>query len=180
MKMKHWESESQIFKCQLYLSVLDTMMAELDRRFSTDTMVLSMACDSVFSCEKNSIGPLLNAYASFKIHPQLVTAEMDLVKCAISSPITPEKLTDEVRKDQYPNFYWLLQLTLTLPVSSAASERSSSVMKRIRNWLWSAMAQDRFSDLSLLYIENDLTANLSGENIVDIYANRKKRRILLN
>ncbi len=42
-------------------------------------------------------------------------------------------------------------------------------MRRIRNWLRSAMSQDRFSDLSILHIENDLTANLSGEKIVDIY-----------
>ncbi|KAL1264208.1 hypothetical protein QQF64_004563 [Cirrhinus molitorella] len=35
----HWESESQTFKRQLYLPVLDTMLAELDRRFSTDAMV---------------------------------------------------------------------------------------------------------------------------------------------
>ncbi len=32
-------------------------------------------------------------------------------------------------------------------------------MRRIRNWLRSAMSQDRFSDLSILHIENDLTAN---------------------
>lgn len=105
---------------------------------------------------------------------------MDLVKCVIASPITLEKLKDEVRKDQYPNFYRLLQLALTLPVGSATSERSLSVMRRIRNWLWSAVAQDRFSDLSLLHIESDLTANLSEEKIVEIYANRKKRRILLH
>ncbi len=36
------------------------------------------------------------------------------------------------------------------------------------------MFQDRFSDISILHIENDLTANVSGEKIVDIYANRKK------
>ncbi len=42
-------------------------------------------------------------------------------------------------------------------------------MRRIRNWLRFAMSQDRFSDLSILHIENDLTANLSGEKIVDIY-----------
>ncbi len=50
-------------------------------------------------------------------------------------------------------------------------KKKISVMRRIRNWLRSAMSQDRFSDLSILHIENDLTANLSGEKIVDIYAN---------
>jgi len=176
-----WGSESQTFKCHLYLPVLDTMLAELDRRFSPEAMALSVACDAVLNCDKNGIGPLLSMYASsFKIHPQLVAAEMDLVKCAIASPITLKKLQDEVRKDRYPNFYRLLQLALTLPVGSATSERSFSVMRRIRNWLRSAMAQDRFSNLSLLHIENDLTANLSEEKIVDIYATRKKRRLLLH
>ncbi len=53
-------------------------------------------------------------------------------------------------------------------------KKKISVMRRIRNWLRSAMSQDRFSDLSILHIENDLTANLSGEKIVDTYANRKR------
>lgn len=75
---------------------------------------------------------------------------------------------------------FLLQLALTLPVGSPTSERSFPVMRRIRNWLRSAMAQDRFSNLSLLHIEKDLTANLSEEKIVDIYATRKKRRLLLH
>ncbi len=46
-------------------------------------------------------------------------------------------------------------------------------MRRIRNWLRSAMSQDRFSDLSILHIENDLTANLSGEKIVDIKSEKE-------
>lgn len=85
----------------MYLPVLD-MLAELDRRFSTDSMALSEACDAVFSCDKNGIGPLLSTYASFQIYPQLLNAEMDLVKCAMASPITLKKRINEAQKDQYP------------------------------------------------------------------------------
>lgn len=65
--------------------VLDTMLAKIDRRFLADAIALSVACDAVFSFDKNGIGPLLSTYATFQIHPQLVTAEMDLVKCEIKS-----------------------------------------------------------------------------------------------
>ncbi len=37
-----------------------------------------------------------------------------------------------------------------------------------KNQKLAPICEDRFSDLSILHIENDLTANLSGEKIVDI------------
>ncbi len=164
--MRRTASESQTFKCQLYLPVLDTMLAELDRRFSTDAMALSVACDAVFSCDKNGIGPLLSTYASFKIHPRLWQLKWTFLNVLSLRRSPFEKLTNEVRKDQYPNFYRLLQLALTLPVSSAASERSFSVWEESETGSDLRLSQDRFSDLSILHIENDLTANLSGEKIV--------------
>lgn len=175
------QSEAHAIYCHLYLPVLDNMMAELDRRFSGEAMDLAAACDAVIKCEKKGIEPLLSTYASLKIvHPQLVTAEMDLIKYAVQSPINLKDLQKEVSKESYPNFFPLLQLALTLPIGSATSERSFSAMRRIRNWLRSTMIQERFSDLALLHIEGDLTAKLSIEKIVDIYASRKKRRLMLH
>lgn len=57
-----------------------------------------------------------------------------------------------VKYEIYPNVFKLLKLALTIPISSATCERSFSTMRRIKNWLRTSMEQDRFSNLSIINI----------------------------
>lgn len=118
----------------------ESSLAGLVRRF--EAVVLSVACDAGFSLS-------MSRYESLKIHPRLVAAEVDLLKCAIASPKTLEKLQDEVR-------YGRTNLE-TFPDFCSLHSRCPLVRLHRRIWLRSSVAQDRFSDLSLLHIENDLT-----------------------
>lgn len=175
------QSESHGFQQHLYFPVLDTIIGELDRRFTGEAVELAQACAAVLRCDKNGIEPLIQKYAQpLKINHSLVGAEMDLVKASTVGDVTREHLQKTVTKAIYPNLYKMLQLALTLPVGSATSERSFSAMRRIRNWLRLTMGATRFSALAVLHIEGDITAKLSPETIVDVYAGRKKRRLLLH
>jgi len=78
----------------------------------------------------------------------------------------------------YPNPYKYLQLATTIPISSATCERSFSAMRRVKTWLRSTMDQTRFSTLSILHIERDLSNNINTEDILNVFA-EKERRILL-
>lgn len=75
----------------------------------------------------------------------------------------------------FPNLYKLLQVALTIPVSSASCERSFSVMRRIKTWLRNSMSNDRFSNLSLLHIERDLANNITSEEVLNIFAQKSRR-----
>ena len=175
------EVTGDTFRQHFFIPVLQSLVGELDRRFTGEAMELAQACDAVFICDKNGVLPLLEKYAKpLKIHPVLLGAEMDLVKASSSTPVSLEHLKKTVTKDSYPNLYKMLQLALTLPIGSSTTERSFSAMRRIRNWLRSTMGQSRFSSLAILNIEHDLTAKLSPEKIVDIYDGRKKRRLVLH
>uniref|UniRef100_H3AYP6 DUF4371 domain-containing protein n=1 Tax=Latimeria chalumnae TaxID=7897 RepID=H3AYP6_LATCH len=141
---------------QLYFPVLDAMNGELE-----------------------SFKPLLQQYAGpLNINPHIVASEMELFASTECS-ITLEKLQNEVSPSLYPNYYKLIQLSLTLPVGTATSERSFSAMRRIRNWLRLTMASDRCSSLALLHIECGMAAKLFPEDIVDVYASQGKRRMQL-
>lgn len=74
--------------------------------------------------------------------------------------------------------YKLLQVALTLPISSATCERSFSAMRRIKTWMRSTMVENRFNDLSILNIEKDLTKKINNYDIVNDFSN-KNRYILL-
>lgn len=78
----------------------------------------------------------------------------------------------------YPNVYKLLQVALTLPISSATYKRSFSAMRRIKTWMRSTMVENRFNDLSILNIEKDLAKKINNYDIVNDFSN-KNRYILL-
>lgn len=62
-----------------------------------------------------------------------------------------------VTKDVFPNpFKLIIQVGLTI-ISSATRERSFSSTRRIRNWLRTrSMAQEKFTDFSVINTERDL------------------------
>uniref|UniRef100_H2ZTQ1 Uncharacterized protein n=1 Tax=Latimeria chalumnae TaxID=7897 RepID=H2ZTQ1_LATCH len=154
--------------------ILDAMNGELKRQFSKESMAIAGAVDSVLKCEKD-VQPFLQQYAGpLNINPYIVASEMELFASTDCS-ITLEKLQNEVSPSQYPNYYKLIQLSLTLLVGTVTSERSFSAIRRIR----STMASDRCSSLALLHIECDMTAKLISEDIIDVYASQGKRRMQL-
>jgi hypothetical protein len=60
---------------------------------------------------------------------------------------------EEIAEKQiFPNIFKLLQVALSIPISSATCERLFSSMKPIKHWLRFSMAQDRFKNLSILNI----------------------------
>lgn len=70
----------------------------------------------------------------------------------------------------------MLQL-LSMPVSTASAERSFSTMRRVKTYLRSTMTTKRMSGLGLLNIYRD--REISAEQVVDIFARRKERRLAL-
>ena len=90
-----------------------------------------------------------------------------------------DALVSEINKKIFPNLYMLLQVALTIPVSSASCERSFSVMRRIKTWLRNSMSNDRFSNLSLLHIERDLANNITSEEVLNIFAQKSRRLNLI-
>jgi len=51
----------------------------------------------------------------------------------------------------------LLQLILVMPATNASSERSFSVLRRVKNYLCSTMTQDTLNHAMLLHCHKELT-----------------------
>jgi hypothetical protein len=47
-------------------------------------------------------------------------------------------------------------------------------MKKIETWLRTSLVQDRFSNLSILYIEKDMSKNIKSDVILNIFADTNK------
>ena len=83
----------------------------------------------------------------------------------------------ECRIQLFGNIVTILNILLVTAVTSATVERSNSTLKFIKNPYRNSMKQDRLTALILLYIHRDIS--LDYDKIIDIYATRHPRRMLL-
>lgn len=125
-----------------------------------------------------NINFFINFQDLLNVDVSTLQSEMLVVKNCVSRrnpSFTLEDIKLIMDAELYPNLYKLLSLSLTIPISSATCERSFSVMRKIKNWLRTSMNQDRFTNLSLIYIERDLSNELSNEKILDKFAISNRR-----
>lgn len=69
----------------------------------------------------------------------------------------------------------VLRIFCTLPVTVAGGERAFSKLKLIKNYLRSAMLQDRLCLLAILSTESKLARKLNFDDLIHDFASRKGR-----
>jgi len=79
--------------------------------------------------------------------------------------------------DTFPNVEISLRMFLVLMVANCSSELSFSKLKFIKNRLRTSMSEDRFVGLTLLSIESDVLRELTFNDIIDEFANKKARKV---
>ena len=84
-------------------------------------------------------------------------------------------------KNAFPNLVKLLQIILTIAVSSASFERTFSSLKCIKTWLHTTTTEQRLTDLAIISMERDISAQLSSDLVVNEFAAKENnRRIILS
>ena len=70
----------------------------------------------------------------------------------------------------------LIRLVLTLPVSTATTERAFSAMKFLKTRLRNRMEDEFLADNMIVYIEKEIARNFTIEMIMDEFYSIKNRR----
>ena len=94
----------------------------------------------------------------------------------------PRKLVDVYKACDclnFPNIHILLQLALTLPITSCESERSFSQLKHVKTSRRSTMTADRLSGLAIMKINRQYCDELSVQELVQSFMQRHTRRMKL-
>ncbi|CAI6368699.1 unnamed protein product [Macrosiphum euphorbiae] len=143
---------------------------------------MASAVDNFFSLDFEESQYFINHYKDLlNIEIKSLMAEMIVAQNSLKTlnqKFDIQDLKKSVEKHVYPNLYKLLQVALTLPISSATWERSFSALRKIKTWLRVSMGQERMTDLSILYIEKDLTNKIDTKEVIRIFA-QTERRIML-
>ena len=80
----------------------------------------------------------------------------------------------------FPQTIIVLQIAVTLGVSSSSCERSFSCVKRVKTFLRSSMTTERLSALAILSTEVDLASSIDFDDFLRIFVNNhNNRRIIL-
>ncbi|XP_046971602.1 zinc finger MYM-type protein 1-like [Vanessa cardui] len=189
-----FENQEEVFRVTIFNSVLDIIINQLDARFvgmsaicksfdflipknllSWNETILLKKCDQFQKKYCDIIGPtfslqFLNVY--HLILPQLM--ETWSIRQLCKEIITKFG----VLECDLTEVYTAMLLFHTIPVTSAAAERSFSKLKIIKNYLRNSIGQDRLRHLSLIAIENEAASNLELSEIIDEFANIKARKRL--
>ncbi|CAN1269428.1 hypothetical protein LINPERPRIM_LOCUS13580 [Linum perenne] len=80
---------------------------------------------------------------------------------------------------QYMMICRLIRLILTLPVSTATTERAFSAMKFVKRDVRSNMADGFLADTLMMFIERDYARKLDRDSIIDEFSKLKNRRVQL-
>ena len=90
------------------------------------------------------------------------------------------RVLQETKKSEiFPLFDRLIRLVLTLPVSTATTERAFSAMKIVKTRLRNKMEDDFLADSLVTYIEKDIARGFDVDSSIDAFDLKKKRRVPL-
>ncbi|CAL5384725.1 unnamed protein product [Camellia sinensis] len=88
-------------------------------------------------------------------------------------------LVETGKSKTYHLVHRLILLILTLPVSTATTERAFSVMNIVKTSLRNKMEDEFLTDCLVVYIEKEIAENFSSEMIIDDFYSLKHHRAQL-
>ena len=89
-------------------------------------------------------------------------------------PDSIDATLEQIDKDAYVNIYTILQILITIPISSSSCERSISTLRNLRTYLRNTTVQDRLNGLALMHAHREMELDLQK---IDLFANLHPRRM---
>ena len=139
--------------------------------------------------EPTELLPLINQYSLSVAHDVLVnecTQAKKTLKISEKDEKTYISISEALEelskvKAAFPNVIKMLQISLTIVITTASCERLFSALKGIKTYLRSTMTEDRLNHIAILSIEKDTSKMLDYSHIIDSFiAKDVNRRIILS
>ena len=195
-RQKDCITNEHYYRVNILNAVIDFQLAELDSRFtdqSLELLILSATFDPRDNFQSFKIEDVCNL--ALKFYPEdfatceMLALEMDCgyFLVDIRRDMRFENLTSisdlcrrlvETRKSSFfPMIYRLICLVLTLPVSTATTERAFSSMNIIKNKLRNKIEDEFLDDLMLLYIEKEFADKIDNDSVIAEFEVSGPRRV---
>ena len=178
------------YRINLTTNFLNHVLMQLDRRFEDDVFVcykgfsvipsILLATDPIW---KDNVREFCDHYRQdipnyAGLPAELLLWERMWKEKKDRREYIPDSIgatLEQIDKDAYVNIYTMLQILITIPISSASCERSISTLRNLKTYLRNTMVQDRLNGLALMHAHREMELDL--EKIVDLFANLHPRRM---
>jgi len=175
-------------KVNFYFAVMDKLIIELEERFPAELQDFAFLDPRHFGAidAELRIRRLASRYKMLDAKTGSY-AELDVDKTVSQWRLAHQfikagsSLTEvySALPKSYSQLLFLYKVLLTLPVTTASVERSFSKLALVKSKLRSTMGQDRLEALMLSSVETDLLLNLDDSNLVNSFAAKADRKMLL-
>lgn len=180
------------YKADVFNVAIDQQLVELNDRFSIQSTELLRLCVSLNplhdTFDVTKICTLAEKFypADFsnqdlaRLESQLIHFRMDVrshpdLKCLHSLADLTVGLFKTGKVQDYSMVDRLLRLVITLPVSTATTERAFSAMKLVKTRLRGKMGDDFLQHYMIVYIGKDIAAKVTSDEIIHIFDDGTRR-----
>ncbi|KAI3765119.1 hypothetical protein L2E82_15145 [Cichorium intybus] len=186
------------YRVDIFHEAINCQLMELDHRFNDNSMALlhlsttldpknanePFRCDDVCRLVEKFYPEDFKDNEKILLKMQLQHYEADVVQHAEYKKLTSisdlcQWLINTRRATHFYLIYRVVSLILTLPVSTATTERSFSAMSLVKTKLRNKMEDEFLNDALILYFERELAEKISLETIVEDFKHAKDRRVPL-
>lgn len=184
MRQKHrmniqTDDPEEYFRITLFIPFIDSFIQQLNDRFMNHKNIIR-GFQILIKCStfnEENLRELVDFYGDDVDNFDHVKSETLLWKRYLVENKIESTNAIEILKicnpDFYPNVYKLLQILVTLPVTSCEAERSFSSLKRIKTYLRNSTSETRLNGLAALNIHYNI--DVQTEEIINCLATSKRR-----
>ncbi|XP_023752114.1 uncharacterized protein LOC111900456 [Lactuca sativa] len=194
-KTDHHVTFEHFYRVDLFTITLDKQLHELNSRFNDQAMELLSLSSTLVSKEHpkvikvDQICRLVEKYypedfteqERIQLRYQLEIFNIDMTKNPKLSGVSTiadscKGLVETQKRETYYLLDRVVRLILTLPVSTATTERGFSAMKIFKNRLRNTMTDDFLANNLVVYIEREIAENIDSKSVIDEFKDLKGRR----
>ena len=192
----HFQTPEDFFR-QQYFEVLDLLMNEITQRFNQPAFSVLHEMEKMIidSCngKTHAISPNFEGLYAYCLDIPKLKAQLSLLPDVLKTGNIDYKMgikkvttintvcqlfeTCKFPKTMLEEVHKVLQLYLTIPLSSATAERAFSTLRRLKSYLRSTMTQKRLNHVVLLNTHKEQLDEICIHDIAKEFASRNERRI---
>lgn len=176
-------TDAEQVKTKLLYPCLDRMITELENHFSAVNGALLQGIQACSPVSENFLSEPHLEELAHHYNIDLKTEEVMVArhfltrkKQAGAAPKDMVSLYNLLDSEMFPSLKSVIQVALTVPVSSCSCERSFSALSRLHDWLRRTMGQSRLHLLAVMAIEKYVVEQLDHDKIINRFATLKERR----
>lgn len=171
----------------MYYNGLDRVVNEIDERFNCSTSAVLVGLSDVVGSEnpkETSFDIVANFYDLDEEDLKLEKSLYQNIETATNTDIgsrstTPCQIAWKMQSnglhESLPQFWKVVHVLASIPVTSCSAERSFSCLRRLKTYLRNTMGNERVSSLALINIERHFSNMIDINSVINIFGKRHGR-----